>query len=227
MAERRDLNSSSSDGPVAGRPILLRSAVARFLDNARIARGLSRNTLRAYSSDLRELVAGLERQDVRTIRSVRRDDVLVHLTELARRLKKSTVARRVSAIRELFAFAMEAGWRRGSNPAAGINLPRAESEGTRFLTAGGGSADPSRTGPFDAAGSAQCCHSRSSLRRWTSCCRDCAAETDRRRSREGGPARGHETRSLGHSADRFPVVSVVRIPVLGTAWPATGAHRPA
>jgi site-specific recombinase XerD len=134
VAERRGLNSSASDGPVAGRPILLRSAVARFLDNARIARGLSRNTLRGYSSELRELVAGLERHDVRTIRSVRRDDLLVHLTGLARRLKKSTVARRVSAIRELFAFAIAAGWRRGSNPAAGINLPRSKSGGTRFLT---------------------------------------------------------------------------------------------
>jgi integrase/recombinase XerD len=97
--------------------------IALFLDMLAAERGASRNTLDAYGRDLNEFSADLAAR--RTgIAQAGSDDLRAHLAHLAERgLAASSVARRLSAIRQLYRFLYSEG-HRSDDPAAAIEGPR-------------------------------------------------------------------------------------------------------
>jgi integrase/recombinase XerD len=94
-----------------------------FLDMLAAERGAAANTLAAYRRDLDDYCAYLAtaRRDVATAAS---DDIRAYLGVLARRgFSTASVARRLSAIRQLHRF-LQAEEHRGDDPAAIIEGPR-------------------------------------------------------------------------------------------------------
>ncbi len=83
----------------------LLTPVRSFLAHASAGRGLARNTVLAYESDLRRYAGHLERLGVRSWEEVGRGEVLAHLGELAGAgLSPRSQARALSAIRSFHAF---------------------------------------------------------------------------------------------------------------------------
>jgi integrase/recombinase XerD len=114
-----------------------------FLDMIATERGASRHTLDAYRRDLEDYAAFLAGNG-RDIATAATDDVRGYLSALARRhLAPASVARRLSAIRQLHRFLYAEG-RRKDDPAAVLTGPRrgrplpkvlSLDEVTRLLTA--------------------------------------------------------------------------------------------
>jgi integrase/recombinase XerD len=97
--------------------------VALFLDMLAAERGAGINTLSAYTRDLDDLALFLK-QSRRAILSADTDVLRRYLAALADRgLKASSVARRLSAIRQLYRFLYAEG-HRGDDPAAVIEGPK-------------------------------------------------------------------------------------------------------
>jgi integrase/recombinase XerD len=94
-----------------------------FLDMLAAERGAGRNTLEAYTRDLDDLAHHLA--DTRTtIAAATTADLRAYLATLSRRsFKASSVARRLSAVRQLFRFLYAEGHRR-DDPAAVIEGPK-------------------------------------------------------------------------------------------------------
>ncbi len=100
-----------------------RQFAALFLDMVAAERGGAVNTIEAYSRDLDDL-AGYLATRRRTISSAATADLRAYLTALADRgLAASSVARRLSAIRQLYRFLLAEGYR-DDDPAAIIEGPR-------------------------------------------------------------------------------------------------------
>src|SRR5947209_2683470 len=94
-----------------------------FLDMLAAERGAAANTLAAYRRDLEDYCAHL-RTARRTVATARSDDVRAYLGTLATRaFSSASVARRLSAIRQLHRFLYAEG-HRGDDPAAAIEGPR-------------------------------------------------------------------------------------------------------
>jgi integrase/recombinase XerD len=94
-----------------------------FLDMLAAERGASANTLDAYRRDLADFSADLDRAGG-NIAAADSDALRAHLGRLARRgLAAATVARRLSAIRQLYRFLYSEG-HRGDDPAAAIEGPK-------------------------------------------------------------------------------------------------------
>jgi integrase/recombinase XerD len=94
-----------------------------FLDMLAAERGAGVNTLSAYRRDLEDFSAHLKRLR-RTLARASTDDARHYLAELARRgLAAASVARRLSAIRQLYRFLYAEG-HRGDDPAAILAGPR-------------------------------------------------------------------------------------------------------
>jgi integrase/recombinase XerD len=82
------------------------SLIRAFLNHARVEKGLSPNTIAAYSRDLAKFASFAEKRGV-ALESVSRDDLVDFLGSLYRqRLDSRTVARSLAALRNLFRFAM-------------------------------------------------------------------------------------------------------------------------
>jgi integrase/recombinase XerD len=97
--------------------------VELFLDMLAAERGAGENTLAAYRRDLDDLTAHLRRVGA-TVASAKTDDLRDYLADLdARRFKASSVARRLSAMRQLYRF-LYAERYRPDDPAAIIEGPR-------------------------------------------------------------------------------------------------------
>jgi integrase/recombinase XerD len=97
--------------------------VALFLDMLAAERGADENTLAAYGRDLGDFAAHLAATS-RTVAKVATDDVRRYLQHLAKRgLRPATVARRLSAIRQLYRFLYAEGMRE-DDPAAVIEGPK-------------------------------------------------------------------------------------------------------
>jgi integrase/recombinase XerD len=112
--------SRAADGaaqPSDGRPIAL------FLDMLAAERGAAPNTLTAYRRDLADFASYLA--DVgATVKSATTEDVRRYLGALARRgLRSASVARRLSAIRQLYRF-LYAERQRKDDPAAVLEGPK-------------------------------------------------------------------------------------------------------
>ena len=94
-----------------------------YLDMLAAERGAAENTLAAYRSDLADFSADLAKHGGH-IAEADSDDLRAHLARLGkRRLAASSVARRLSAIRQLYRFLYSEG-HRGDDPAAVIEGPK-------------------------------------------------------------------------------------------------------
>ena len=97
--------------------------VELFLDMLAAERGAGANTLSAYGRDLADLTAHL-RERGRTLGNATTDDLRGYLSSLARQnFKSATVARRLSAARQLYRFLYAEG-RRADDPAAVLEGPK-------------------------------------------------------------------------------------------------------
>jgi len=97
--------------------------IALYLDMLAAERGAQSNTLAAYARDLADFSAFLARAR-RSIAGASTDNVRAYLGELSRRdLSAATVARRLSAIRQLYRFLYAEG-RRRDDPAAVLEGPK-------------------------------------------------------------------------------------------------------
>ena len=97
--------------------------VELFLDMLAAERGAGANTLAAYRNDLADLSAHLRASGV-SIAGADTDDLRGFLTSLAERgFKASSLARRLSALRQLYRF-MYAEGKRGDDPAAVLEGPK-------------------------------------------------------------------------------------------------------
>ncbi len=96
--------------------------IATFLDAQAAELGASRNTLLAYGRDLKDYVGWLDRTD-QQIGTIDKIGIEAYLMDCdAQGLATSTRARRLSALKQLYRFAFEEGWR-SENPAIQIRGP--------------------------------------------------------------------------------------------------------
>ncbi len=94
-----------------------------FLDMLAAERGAGENTLAAYRNDLEDLSAHLRAESV-AIADATTDDLRGFLASLAERgFKASSLARRLSAVRQLYRFLYAEG-KRGDDPAAVLEGPK-------------------------------------------------------------------------------------------------------
>jgi integrase/recombinase XerD len=108
------------------------SLIELYLDMLAAERGASRNTLDAYRRDLTDFAADLAAG--MTLASAKSDDLRDHLARLAKRgLVPSSVARRLSAIRQLYRFLYNEGHRL-DDPAAVLEGPKRGRSLPRVLT---------------------------------------------------------------------------------------------
>ncbi|MGA8819289.1 MAG: site-specific integrase, partial [Xanthobacteraceae bacterium] len=97
--------------------------ITLFLDMLAAERGAGVNTLDAYRRDLADVAADLARAKG-SIARAGTDDLRAYLGRLARRgMRASTVARRLSAIRQLYRFLYAEGLRK-DDPAAVLEGPK-------------------------------------------------------------------------------------------------------
>jgi integrase/recombinase XerD len=96
--------------------------IAAFLEAQAAERGAARNTLLAYGRDLKD-ADGVSRATRRRLRRCRRAEIEAYLTQLeAADMSPATRARRLSALKQLYRFAHEEGWR-ADNPCLQIRGP--------------------------------------------------------------------------------------------------------
>ncbi len=96
--------------------------IATFLDAQAADLGATRNTLLAYGRDLRDFAGWATRQGT-DFAAVVQEQIEAYLVACdAEGLSRATRARRLSAIRQLYRFAFEEGWRT-DNPAIQIKGP--------------------------------------------------------------------------------------------------------
>jgi len=94
-----------------------------YLDVLAAERGAGENTLSAYARDLHDFSAHLKAGG-RAIATATTDDVRAYLAVLAKRgLATASVARRLSAVRQLYRFLFAEG-RRADDPAAALEGPK-------------------------------------------------------------------------------------------------------
>src|ERR1039457_339022 len=97
--------------------------IALFLDMLAAERGAEKNTLAAYGRDLADFSAFLLDAG-QSVAAATTDNVRAYLSQLARRgMQPATVARRLSAIRQLYRFLYAEG-RRKDDPAAVLEGPK-------------------------------------------------------------------------------------------------------
>ncbi len=104
----------------------LEPAIAAWSDHLRLERNLSPHTHRAYVGDLHDLAAYLAARGTGEWELVGHRELRSWLADLHRRgAQRTTVARRATAARVFFAWAVDAG-RLDADPAAGLQSPRAD-----------------------------------------------------------------------------------------------------
>ena len=97
--------------------------IDRFADTLWMERGLSRNTLSSYQSDLRQ-AAGWLAGEGSSLELARRTDLLAYLAGLVdQQVKPRTSARRLSSLRQFYQLALREGWL-PSDPTALIEAPK-------------------------------------------------------------------------------------------------------
>jgi integrase/recombinase XerD len=107
--------------------------IGLYLDMLAAERGAGDNTLGAYGRDLEDLSNSLKAAH-RSIAKARTADLRAYLEELSRRgLRVATVARRLSAIRQLYRFLYAEG-HRADDPAAVLGGPKRERALPKTLT---------------------------------------------------------------------------------------------
>jgi integrase/recombinase XerD len=101
-----------------------RLKIERFGDALWLERGLSRNTLAAYRSDLGKLADWLHANRGYGLLQVQRADLLNYLAGLAQQGRKPrSAARLLSCMRQFYQFCLREGWL-SADPSARIDAPR-------------------------------------------------------------------------------------------------------
>jgi integrase/recombinase XerD len=118
------MRKQDPDKAMAGRPKASDEALVElFLDMQAAERGAGENTLAAYRNDLTDLVAYLHAAR-RSIPGAGTDDLRGFLASLAERgFRASSLARRLSAVRQLYRFLYAEG-KRSDDPAAVLEGPK-------------------------------------------------------------------------------------------------------
>ncbi|MES9880909.1 MAG: site-specific tyrosine recombinase XerD [Sedimenticola sp.] len=98
--------------------------IEQFADALWMERGLSRNTLSAYQSDLNHLSIWLDKNPGRTLLKSRREDLLDYLAarSIEGKSPRST-ARMLSCVRQFYQHAVREGWLK-TDPSAQIEAPK-------------------------------------------------------------------------------------------------------
>lgn len=114
-------------------PPLSHAIADRYLEHLTVERGLSENTLGAYSTDIHSLLTFLDGLDVRLDTcSVRH--LFLYLTHLrAKKLAATSLSRHLSTVRGLFAFALQNRYL-DEDPAALLESPKLPAQLPEFLT---------------------------------------------------------------------------------------------
>lgn len=100
------------------------TSIERFADALWLERGLSRNTLAAYQSDLGKLADWLRQSRGYGLLQAQRADLLVYLAELTQAGRKPrSAARLLSCLRQFYQYGLREGWIQG-DPSARIDAPR-------------------------------------------------------------------------------------------------------
>lgn len=107
--------------------------ISAFLEAQSAEQGAAQNTLLAYGRDLKDFVGWLENKG-HTLGEATRDHVEAYMVQCdASGLAKSTRARRLSAIKQIYRFAFEEGWRE-DNPAIQVPSPGQDKRLPKTLT---------------------------------------------------------------------------------------------
>jgi integrase/recombinase XerD len=110
------------DGPDMAAPGSDSDWISAFLEAQAAERGAARNTLLAYGRDLKDAMAWLVRRGP-GFAGADRAEIEAYLTQLeAADMSPATRARRLSALKQLYRFAHEEGWR-DDNPCLQIKGP--------------------------------------------------------------------------------------------------------
>ena len=109
--------------------------ISTFLEAQAAELGAARNTLLAYGRDLKDFAGWLHRKKA-GFAAVGRDQIEAYLIDCdAQGLSRATRARRLSAVKQIFRFAFEEGWR-NDNPAIQIKGPGRDSKLPKTLDVG-------------------------------------------------------------------------------------------
>jgi len=129
---------SSTDAPrngPGGPGAALPEVCQGFLAYLEIERGYSPATVRAYAADLDQFEAFISRRSrsLKDFETITREDATAFLAELFRlRLKKSSMARKLSSLRSLFTYLLKNQLLQ-KNPLTGLRNPRQEQRQPRAL----------------------------------------------------------------------------------------------
>lgn len=100
------------------------AVIERFSDALWMERGLSRNTLSAYQSDLRKFSGWLCAQRQRGLLKARREDLLDYLAvQHSLGMKPRSTSRTLSCIRQFYRYAVREAWLQ-KDPSARIDAPK-------------------------------------------------------------------------------------------------------
>lgn len=128
-------NKQAKAAATAEAPAPLPELCLGFLSFLEIEKGYSPATVRAYGADLEQLAAHLARRgkSLENVESFTRDDATSFLAELHRqKLKKSSMARKLSTLRSFFRYLLKNGLM-AQSPLAGLRNPRQEKRHPRAL----------------------------------------------------------------------------------------------
>jgi len=113
--------------------IPIHQIIEEFLKQNEAERRLSSHSLRGYRQDLREFLNYLETQGIEETRQMDLPLLRGFLAQLHQKNKKSTVARKMAAIRSCFGYAQKKGWI-PENPIIHIRTPKIEKTIPPFLS---------------------------------------------------------------------------------------------
>ncbi len=98
--------------------------VEQFADSLWMERGLSRNTLSAYQSDLNRFALWLQTERSSQLLEARREDLLGYLADQSRKSRKPrSSARLLSCMRQFYQHALREGWIE-TDPSSRIDAPK-------------------------------------------------------------------------------------------------------
>lgn len=110
--------------PSSGRPADPAQSIDSYLDHLRVERGLSANTLDAYSRDLRDFSDWLEANGCASHLEADQDHLRFYLLELKRKgLSSRSVARKASSLRGLYRFLLREGML-SEDPTRMLDVPK-------------------------------------------------------------------------------------------------------
>ncbi|MDH7493618.1 MAG: tyrosine recombinase XerC [Candidatus Saccharicenans sp.] len=111
----------------------MKKEIDQFLDFLKFEKNASPHTIAGYRRDLNQLAAYLKENGYtwRTAESLALRGFLAELHE--RKLKKSSIVRKLAAMRSFFEFGLRKKWR-DDNPASALSTPRQEQKIPGFLT---------------------------------------------------------------------------------------------